>query len=344
MLLPVINQFTPAPHATVGGAKPITDGQGRSIGYLRLSLTRNCAMRCTYCRPDFVTNAPEPDAMNAGEIESLVRHLVDRYGVHKVRLTGGDPTSRADFLDIVERVAAIEGINDLAMTTHGLTLARDALRLKAAGLNRVNVSLDTLDAGRYAQLTGVNGLSRVRDGIDAAVEAGLAPVKLNAVVVRGKNDGDLLSLVHFAADRGVAVRFIELMPMGPLADRWHERYVTAEQMRRSLEPSIGSWEQLPQGSESATRYRVTLGDGRVTTIGFITPMSCNFCADCDRLRIAADGAVYPCLMDRPAGNVRSALRPTLDGDRFDAVLRQAYTAKQPEHPHDGVAIMTHIGG
>lgn len=338
MRLPVFQHEAPRP------APRIADPQGRSIGYLRLSLTRNCAMRCTYCRPGFVTNAPEPDALGADEIGSLVRHLVDRHGVHKVRLTGGDPTSRPDLLEIVERVASIGGVSDLAMTTHGLTLARDAQRLRAAGLDRVNVSLDTLDARRYAQLTGVDALGRVRAGIDAAVGAGFAPIKLNTVVVRGRNDGDLLSLVRFAADRGLGLRFIELMPMGPLADRWRERYVTAEQMRRSLEPSLGSWERLPQGSESATRYRVTLGDGRATTIGFITPMSCNFCAGCDRLRIAADGAVYPCLMDRPTGSVRSALRPTLDADAFDAVLRRAYAGKQPEHPHDGVAVMTHIGG
>ncbi len=331
-----------APRASSRGF--VRDGSGRGIGYLRLSLTRNCAMRCTYCRPGFVTNAPEPDAMGVDEIEALVRHLVERHGVHKVRLTGGDPTSRADLLAIVERIAAIGGVEDLAMTTHGLTLARDAQRLRSAGLKRVNVSLDTLDAQRYERLTGVDGLPRVLEGIDAAVEAGLAPVKLNAVVVRGRNEGDLLSLVHYAAERGVGLRFIELMPMGPLAERWRERYVTAAQMRAALEPALGVWERLPQGSESATRYRVTLADKRVTTIGFITPMSCNFCAGCDRLRIAADGSVYPCLMDRPAGNVRPALRPTLDADAFDAVLRRAYTAKRPEHPHDGAAIMTHVGG
>lgn len=322
----------------------LSDSTGRRLKYLRLSLTKACAMRCTYCRPERLARHVGSDMLNPEEIERIARHLVDRHGLEKIRLTGGDPSSRRELVQIIQRLAAIEGIHDLALSTNGLTLQRAAHVWAEAGVHRVNVSLDTLDPRRFEQLTGVAGLDRVMDGIDAAARAGLSPIKINTVVVRGENDHDLPSLVGFAADRGLTIRFIELMPMGPLSDQWSERYVPEGEMRERLDPLVESWELLEQGSESARRYRVSLRDGRRATIGFITPMSCNFCANCNRVRIAADGELYPCLMDEPAGSLLPAIRPNFDADHFDALLAAGLNQKADEHPHDGFAVMTHIGG
>ncbi len=322
----------------------LQDRYERRIGYLRLSLTRACAMRCLYCRPATLTNPRHEVRLAPDEIEALVRHLAKYHGLHKVRLTGGDPTSRAELCEILQRIAAVPGIQDLAMTTNGLTLAHRAHEYAAAGLKRINISLDTLDAARFAHLTGVDGLSRVLEGLAAAEAAGLGPIKLNTVVVKGNNEQDLPALVRFAAARGLEARFIELMPMGPLADQWAQRYVPEAAMQGVLKPMVSTWQPLAQGSDAARRYRVHLVDGTEAVIGFITPMSCNFCAACNRIRIAADGTLYPCLMDEPGGNLMPAIRPQFDGDRLDALLEKGLAKKRPEHPHDGFVTMTTIGG
>lgn len=322
----------------------LQDPLGRGIGYLRLSLTRGCAMRCTYCRPETNLNPRNELRLSPAELEQLVRHLASHHGLSKVRLTGGDPTSRPELVEIIERIASVRGITDLAMTTNGLTLSRMASRYQTAGLRRVNISLDTLDPARFKTMTGVDGLDQVLAGIESAIQAGLSPIKLNTVVVRGQNEHSLHELVEFAADHPIEARFIELMPMGPLKENWQERYVPEAEMRRQLSAHMRFGDQLPQGHDAAKRYRVTLHDGQSTTVGFITPMSCNFCADCNRLRLAADGSIYPCLMDQPAGSILPAVRPKFDADFAEQLIADALTQKQPEHPAFGPTIMTSIGG
>jgi GTP 3',8-cyclase len=319
------------------------DTFGRTIGYLRLSLTSACQMRCVYCRPAFDSHHPRA-LLTADEIGCVVRHLAARHGVHKVRLTGGDPTARPDLVNIIRHIAAIPGITDLAMTTNGLSLAAHAREYAQAGLRRVNISLDSLDAEQFARITGIDGLDHVLAGIDAAAAAGLRPIKLNTVVLRGRNEDQLPDLVRFAAGRGLAIRFIELMPMGPLADDWDDRYLPADAMRRQLDAVVKTWTPLPREAESAACFDAALADGRRVEIGFITPMSCNFCAACNRLRLTCDGSVYPCLMDEPRGSIMPAVRPRFDAAMFDDILEQALAAKAPEHPAQGVAVMTRIGG
>lgn len=337
VILPLISWSDAGPPTAV------RDPSGRSIGYLRLSITKACHLRCVYCRPEFDRNVKR-DELTAAEIEALVTHLAHRHGVRKVRLTGGDPTARGDLVEIIARVARVPGVRDVAMTTHGLTLAKHAAEYAQAGLRRVNVSLDSLRAETFAGMTSVDGVERVLEGIEAAAEHLPGGVKINTVVVRGRNDDQLHELLGFGADFGVPVRFIELMPMGPLAGVWAERFVPEAKMREALAPHVEEWTPLEQGSDAARRYAVRLRDGRRAEVGFITPMSCNFCANCDRLRVASDGAVFPCLMDAPAGNLLHALRPVFDPDAIDRTLAAAYGRKAPEHPHDGVATMTHIGG
>lgn len=332
-----------APKRAVG-AGPLVDRIGRGVGYLRLSLTKACSMRCTYCRPKRITPTHDEPTLTIDEIEWLVRTLAHRHGLTKVRLTGGDPTSRRDLTEIIRLIARIGGVRDLAMTTNGLTLARRAAEYRAAGLRRINVSLDSLDAVRFARMTGVDGLNRVLRGIDAARDAGLWPIKLNTVVLRHENLSDLPDLARFAAANDCEIRFIELMPMGPLAAKWRSRYVPEAQMRAALAPIVREWRPLEQGHDAARRFRVTLDSGAEATVGFITPMSCNFCAACNRIRVAADGRLYPCLMDRPAGSLLPAVRPTPDADRLAAILMDGLSRKRDEHPHDGHAVMTHIGG
>lgn len=323
---------------------PLTDTQGRAIGYLRLSLTRACQMRCTYCRPTRMIECDRDGDLSAEEAETLVRHLVNHHGLHKVRLTGGDPTARPDLIQIIERIARIRGIDDLAMTTNGLSLASRAREYAAAGLGRVNVSLDALDRDTFEQMTGVDGLDRVLRGIDAAIGAGLTPLRLNTVVMRNHNEGRLVELVDFAASIGAEIRFIEMMPMGPMGDQWADHYVPEPEIRQRLETSFTDWKPIPQHHDSARRYRVTASNGHQAVVGFITPMSCNFCADCNRLRIAADGTIYPCLMDRPAGSLLPALRPAFDPVQMNTLITEALKQKQPEHPLQGFVTMTHIGG
>jgi cyclic pyranopterin phosphate synthase len=351
MRLPLLDDFpasaSPArgPSRDLTPANPValTDTHNRRISYLRLSLTKACSMRCIYCRPH-QHDHPRGEAMlTVDEIEQLVAHLITRHNLAKVRLTGGDPTSRPELTEIIRRIAAL-GIRDLAMTTNGLTLPHRAAEYAAAGLKRINISLDSLDPRKFEHLTGVDGLERVLDGIEAVRSAGLGPIKLNAVVIREQNETDMADLVRFAADRQLEMRFIELMPMGPLADVWADRYVPEARMVRNLTGCITSWEALPHEHDSARRYRVTLDDGRVTTIGFITPMSCNFCASCNRIRIAADGGYYPCLMDSPAGSLLPALRPRFSGDHLDQLLAAGLAHKSAEHPATGHAVMTNIGG
>lgn len=273
-----------------------------------------------------------------------MRRLVERWGLRKVRLTGGEPTARGDLIDIITRLARIDGLADLAMTTNGLTLARHAADYRRAGLRRINISLDSLRPRTFERMTGLPALHRALEGIDAALDAGLHPVRLNTVVLAGENDDELPELVRFAAERDIEIRFIELMPMGPLAPQWHDRYVSAAGMMARLSDCVAAWSPLEQGHESARRHRVRLTGGRQATIGFITPMSCHFCDACNRLRITADGHVYPCLMDRPRGNVFRALMPVFDPERLDGILRDSLRNKAASHPLCGFTPMTLLGG
>lgn len=322
----------------------IGDTFGRHIGYLRLSLTDACQMRCLYCRPE--RHQSSTPTLTVAHYEALVRHLAAHHGLHKIRLTGGDPSMRQDLPALIATLRAVPGIDEVCLTTHGLTLVRDAKQWRDAGLSRVNVSLDSLDPQRFQALTGVRGLSRVLDGITKAQQAGLSP-QINSVVVRGVNDVELPNLVCEAARRGVPLRMIELMPMGPLSEFWKGRYVDEMEMRECLwQAGLVLGEDLPQGSRAARFCPVITPEGARGTIGFITPMSCDFCDRCDRLRLGSQGEIYPCLMDAPRGSVMDAFSAEgiLDPVVLEDRLLHAYQQKSEVHPAQGVAVMTGIGG
>jgi cyclic pyranopterin phosphate synthase len=248
------------------------DRFGRSIRYLRLSLTSACAMRCTYCRPQGWSCPDRRAELCLEEIAVVVKHLVTHHGVRKVRLTGGEPTNRADIIETVQAVSALGALDDLAMTTNALNLERLAMPLAQAGLKRVNISLDSVDPRRFEQITGVDGFDRVKSGLAAARRSGRAPHKHHTRVVRGQNDDELGALLLFAAGHGCPIRFIELMPMGPLAAQWKQRYVAQAQMQASLRNVVRLWTVQPRDSGSAQVYDVELADGRTAEVGFIGAM------------------------------------------------------------------------
>ena len=321
------------------------DAVGREILYLRLSMTRECGMRCLYCRPRNMRAGSGGAPLGPDDIRDLVAFLVEHHGLTKARLTGGEPTVRSDLPEIIRRLASIDGLRELAMTTNGLTLARDAGALADAGLTRVNISLDSLDPRTFERITGTPGLQRVLAGIEAAVAAGLTPVKLNTVVLRDVNDGELPELVRFASERGLEIRFIELMPMGPLADRWGDRFVSELRMRSRLADVVTAWRDRNRiRGDSARRYQAELVGGARAAVGFITPMSCPFCDRCDRIRVASDGTWYPCLMGPPAGSLLPALRPRFRGTTLDRLLQSGLKRKAVEPSSAGLVLMTDLGG
>jgi cyclic pyranopterin phosphate synthase len=301
------------------------DSRGRRIEYLRLSLTGRCNLACVYCRggtPDGPGGGPGSE-LSAGEIKRLVPCLT-ALGINKLRLTGGEPLLRRDLEDIVAWLGTNGEIRDLAMTTNGQGLARRAEALKKAGLGRVNISLDSLKPGRYREITGGGRLEETLNGVRAALDRGLSPVKINCVIMRGRNDDEAGDFIALAREQPLHVRFIELMPFGA-GSAGELRVCSAEilashrELKKIKEP--GEFEKLGEpgipgepGGGSAELYS---GEGFLGSVGFISPMSRRFCDACGRVRITADCKLKPCLGD----NAELDLRPLLDGP--DAVLRSA---------------------
>lgn len=299
--------------------EPLRDAQGRSITYLRLSVTDRCNFRCTYCSP--ASWGGRSRLLSVEATSRLVSALAPA-GIRRVRLTGGEPLFRPELLELARAVAAVPGIEELCLTTNGHALAELAAPLRAAGLKSVNVSLDTLDAARFQQLSGGRGeLSRVIAGVDAALAAGLE-VKLNAVVVAGVNEQDVAGLVRFAWGRGVVVRFIECMPFRegePVASARLVERLAAEGL---LLADSGLESRLPRGPARYLR-------GASGEVGFISPMSDSFCGGCNRMRVSASGELRACL----GGRSQVPLAPLLDAEPFDAgALRAAVREALGEKP------------
>ena len=270
------------------------DSYGREINYLRLSITDRCNFRCRYCMPEEgIEKSPHEEVLSFEEIAKLVSAAAS-LGVSKVRLTGGEPTTRVELPELVRMLDEIDGIEEISMTTNGSSLAERAEELARAGLARVNVSLDAIDPEKFRKITRGGEVGPVLEGIRAAKEAGLTPVKLNAVVIKGVNDTEILPLVEYAVESGVVLRFIELMPMGEVAEEDME-LVPLKEVRRTIE---GEWDleadSGPKGSGPASYYRVRQ-DNASGTIGLIFPISKSFCSGCNRFRVTSKGSVRPCL-------------------------------------------------
>ncbi len=319
----------------------LVDDFGRSIDYLRVSVTDQCDLRCQYCRPAGLPLAqPLRGILTNAEIAAVV-HAATLLGVRKVRLTGGEPLLRPDIVDLVRLLAAIPGICDLSLTTNGLHLDRLAPGLAAAGLQRVNVSLDTLRADRFVRITGAPGLERVLRGIEAAQRAGLQPIKVNTVLMRGVNDDEIADFADMTVRQGWHVRFIEVMPIGQSTG---ELLVGAAEIRERL-PGLTPDDGVV-GYGPARVYRLPGAHG---TIAIISPVTDHFCSGCNRLRLTADGKLRPCLLDDGEVDLRPALRNAAAPEELARLIRQA-VANKPERHHlaEGLSphqrTMTQIGG
>ncbi len=270
------------------------DRFGRNIHYLRISLTDHCNLRCVYCMPEDMTFRPNAAMMQDDELLLLARLFAD-LGFDKFRLTGGEPTVRAHVVDLVREIAATPGVRSLSMTTNGLLLGKLAQPLKEAGLQRVNVSLDTLDPHRFHQLTRWGKLEQVWEGIRAAEQAGLTPIKINAVVVRGVNDQDLASLAQLTCDHPWQVRFIEMMPFGGATEFQKSQIVSAAEMMARIEAEAGPLEPI-DGAKLDGEARIYRLPGAMGEVGFISSVTLPFCASCSRARLTADGKLRLCLL------------------------------------------------
>ena len=300
----------------------LIDGFGRVHTDLRVSLTDRCPLRCSYCMPE--EGLPwARDVLTADEVVRVVRVAVGE-GVTEVRLTGGEPLLRRDLLDVV---AAID-VPDLSLTTNGLGLARIAADLAVAGLRRVNVSVDTLRPERFRELTRRDGHAAVLDGVRAAKAAGLHPVKVNTVLVRGVNDDEVLDLVAWARAEDVELRFIEHMPLGPQGEWSREDLVTAEEV---LEVLGSAYALAPVGARGHAPAELFSLDGSGPHVGVIASVTRPFCGDCDRLRLTADGHLRACLFSRDEDDLRPLLRGGGSDADLAAKLREVVAAKGAGH-------------
>ncbi len=299
----------------------MNDQFGRKIEYLRLSLTERCTLKCTYCRADEGL-CPKKNELTADEFLRIVRAMAS-VGIRKVRLTGGEPMLRRDLLEIISGIRAVDGIEEITMTTNAQHLPGQSAALKHAGMDRLNISLDSLKPERYKKITGGGSLERVLAGIDEALAAGFTPVKLNAVLLRGVNSSEADDFIALTKDRPIHVRFIEWMPLG--TNDQTDLRVTGDELLRTR-PYLVAIPPLYKGQPSRD-YCVP---GYIGRVGFINPVSHRFCTECNRVRITSDGTLRPCLGD----NLEFPLKDVLDGGddkQLADAIRSAIWSKPENH-------------
>ncbi len=314
------------------------DGFQRGIDYLRVSVTDRCNLRCVYCMPpEGVPLLSHQDILSFEEIMLVVRAAVET-GMDKIRITGGEPLVRAGIVELVRMIAAVEGIRDISMTTNGILLDKHAAKLAEAGLQRINISLDTLRPDRFRQITRTGDLADALRGLESAKKAGLNPVKINVVPMRGVNDDEIRDFARMTMQEGWHVRFIELMPLNGAAG-----LVTSDVLRREIE-TLGALEPHygMAGNGAARYFRLP---GAAGTVGFIAPVSEPFCKRCNRLRLSASGMLLPCLFSTDGVDVRTPIRSGATPADLKRLLADAIAAKPEMHRlADGCAINTRMSG
>jgi cyclic pyranopterin phosphate synthase len=330
--------------APTGAIRPLIDRYGRQISYLRISVTDRCDFRCVYCMSEHMQFLPKSEVLSFEEIVAIAATFIAR-GTRKIRLTGGEPLVRRDIIALVERLGGFlgHGLDELTLTTNGSQLRRYAGRLAGAGVKRINVSLDTLDEARFREITRRGRIGDVLDGIDAAAEAGLA-VKLNMVAMRGVNDDEIETMMAFAHGRGFGLTLIEGMPLGEVGIDRVESYLPLRELRERLATKY-TLEPTTHRTGGPARYdwvKETKG-----LLGFITPMSHNFCESCNRVRLTATGQLYLCLGQDDMVDLRAVLRGGSD-ETLDAALDRAMRLKPKGHDfvldrdHTGPALARHM--
>ncbi|HEV8021882.1 MAG TPA: GTP 3',8-cyclase MoaA [Candidatus Lustribacter sp.] len=326
----------------------LADAFHRPITYLRISVTDRCNLRCVYCMPEEgLPWIDKREILTYEEIAEIVRAAA-KVGVRSIRLTGGEPLIRQDLQRLVAMIAAIPGIEDIALSTNGLLLAEQAQGLRDAGLTRANISLDTLRADRFEAIARRPGLQRVLDGIDAAFAAGLGPIKLNCVVMRGQNDDEVEAFAEMTRDRAVAVRFIEVMPVHENVDGHVSEYISATEILDRIR-AIGDLRAVdgPKGNGPARYYAF---DGAPGSVGVISPLSHDYCDTCNRVRLSADGRLKLCLFGDHFIDLRTPVREHAGEDALIAILRGSMYVKPERHHLDvgqtasAMRALSEIGG
>ena len=307
----------------------LLDRFGRRVDYVRLSVTDRCDFRCVYCMAEDMQFVPRREILTLEELLGLAEAFVS-LGVTKIRLTGGEPLVRQNLLWLAERIAALPGLRELVLTTNGSRLAKLAAPLRAAGVKRLNVSLDSLQPARFREITRTGNLADVLAGIEAARRAGFEGLKLNSVILRGRNDDEVLPLVAFARDNGLDIGFIEEMPLGEILE--HDRastFVSSEELRER----IGSrWSLTPTAESSGGPSRYWRMPDSETRVGFISPHSHNFCHLCNRVRVTVEGRLLLCLGNEHSADLRTVLRAHPgDGERLRQAIITAMDLKPERH-------------
>ena len=283
----------------------LVDRFGRQIDYIRLSVTDRCDFRCVYCMTEDMTFLPRNQILSLEELHQVAKAFTE-LGVKKIRLTGGEPMVRRDVVCLVERIGQLPGLEELLLTTNGAQLQKFAAPLKAAGVNRINISIDSLDTDRFKRISRVGKLKNVLVGIEAARAAEFNRIRLNSVIMRGYNEDEILPLADFAIDRGIDIAFIEEMPLGEASDHKREETTCSNDWVRSVIEE--KYNLLDSAEKTAGPSRYTKVVGMQSRIGFISPVSHNFCEDCNRVRITAEGRLLLCLGNEHSVDLRAVLR------------------------------------
>ena len=322
----------------------LTDRFGRTIEYLRLSVTDRCDLRCTYCMPEGFKDFEEPeDWLTFDEVERVVAAF-GRLGVKRVRLTGGEPLLRRNLPDLAARINNLPGIDDLSLSTNATQLDKHAVALKRAGVKRLNVSLDSLQPERVEKINGRPVLDKILAGLMAGKAAGFAPIKINMVAMRGENDDEIDSMVAFCLEHGFVLRMIEAMPMGDTGRNAH--YLDLQPVKQRLQERFGLVEAVMPGGGPARYLR---SPDSHFSVGFITPMSQHFCGTCNRVRLSVDGTQYMCLGQEEKFELRPLLRGGADDAEIEAAIRTAIELKPERHefreaPQKILRFMSMTGG
>ncbi len=312
--------------------KPLTDKFSRIISYVRVSVTDRCNLRCKYCVDGNFPFVTHDDILRYEEIIRFVR-IVESLGISKVRLTGGEPLVRKGITALVREISALEGINDVSLTTNGVFLGDKVEELKQAGLKRVNVSLDSLKKDRFSFITGVDALHQVLGSLEKSVDAGIKPIKINTVIIRGFNDDEILDFADLAHRWGFQVRFIEFMPFGDTSLWDSSRIVTSETIRKIIHERYPLKLSHERGRGPALNFSM---EGGVGKIGFISPLSSHLCATCNRIRLTARGTIRPCLFSETEFDIKTLMRSGMSDEELMEHVRLVVREKPEKRVDAGV--------
>jgi len=330
---------------TITNSNTLKDSFGRCIDYVRLSVTDQCDLRCFYCLPRGYKANKYPDQwLSFDEIKRVIASFA-RLGVRRVRITGGEPLLRKGLPDLVTRLHEIPGIEDLSLSTNAVRLEKMAHVLKKAGVARINVSLDSLCEHRFKHITG-GRLDKVLDGLQAARQSGIEPIKINMLVMQGINDDEIFDMLEFCIRHDYTLRFIETMPVGQTGALASRHYISMETIKNRLRTRYTMIPSVKPGGGPARYYRI---EGSDSQIGFITPISQHFCEACNRVRLSADGSIYLCLGQNDVVPLRSLLRSGIDDQElqrhiYDAIQRKPLKHEFNQSPQQVVRFMAHTGG